>query len=235
MINIPAGAITGLLGDRLPENIRFNGVDGTFWSGSLHTVQFNGWQLSDTHWDLNPAGLLLGRLSARVTARIAGSEIATDASISLFGTITVRDLEASGPISPIAAKFNLPVTGGRFLVQLSELTVEDGWPTSLIGFGRVAGVPINFMGGTGGPLGNYAVEFDAETVPQDGRLTGAVSDEGGPVEVGGNIVLMPPSNYELQLTLKALPGAPADITQAISLAGPAGPGGRRELSMAGSL
>ena len=107
MINIPAGAITGLLGDRLPENIRFNGVDGTFWSGSLHTVQFNGWQLSDTHWDLNPAGLLLGRLSARVTAHIAGSEIATDATISLSGTITVRDLEASGPISPIAAKFNL--------------------------------------------------------------------------------------------------------------------------------
>jgi len=235
MINIPAGAITGLLSDRLPENIRISGVNGTFWNGSLHSVKFNGWQLSDTQWDLNPAGLLLGRLSARVTARIAGSEFTTDATISLSGTITVRDLEAAGPLSPLATQLNLPVTGGRFLVQLSALTIKDGWPTSLIGSGRVAGVPLNIMGGTDGPMGNYEVEFDAETVPQDGRLTGVVSDDGGPIEVGGNILLMPPSNYELQLKLKALPGAPADITQAISLAGPAGPDGRRDLSLAGSL
>ena len=91
------------------------------------------------------------------------------------------------------------------------------------------------MGDSTGPKGNYAAEFDTETVPQDGRLTGAVSDDGGPVEVGGNIVLTPPGDYELQAKLKARPGAPADITSALSLAGPAGPDGRREVSLAGSL
>lgn len=235
LANIPAAALTGLLGSFLPDNIRFSGVDGTFWVGSVQSVNINGWQFSEAQWDLNPACLLLGRLSTRVKVRVAGGDITTDATINLSGTITVRDLEANGPLQPIATEFNLPVSGGRYQVQISELTIADGWPMSLVGSVRVAGVPLNIFGDSAGPKGNYAAEFDNESVPQDGQLTGMLSDDGGPVEVGGNIVLMPPNNYELQAKLKARPGAPVDIAQALSLAGPAGPDGSREISLAGSL
>jgi general secretion pathway protein N len=235
LVNIPASALTGLLDSRLPENIRISGVDGTFWNGSVHSVNINRLQFSAVQWDLNPLGLLMGQLSIRVKARVAGGDVNIDTTISLSGTITMRDLEATGSIMPIAAGFNFPVTGGRYRVQISELSIVDGWPTSFIGSIRVDDVPLNMMGNSSGPKGSYAVEFDAETVPEDGRLIGTVSDDGGLVEVGGNLVLTPPNNYELQAKLKARRGAPADITSALLLAGPADSDGRREISLAGTL
>ena len=118
---------------------------------------------------------------------------------------------------------------------MSALDVADNWPTRLIGSAQVTGVPLNIMGNGGGPTGNYAVLFDAEAVPEDGLLSGSLSDDGGPLEVDGSIVLTPPVNYELQAKLRARPGAPADIVQALNLAGPVGPDGRREISIAGTL
>lgn len=230
---IPARIISSQLDKIVPGGL--SGVEGTVWSGRVRSLNINGWQLRDTHWDMNPAALLLGRLSASLTTRTAGGEITTHASVSLSGAISVRNLEAAGPIVPIAAKFNLPVSGGRYRFRLSALDITDAWPTSLVGSGQVTGVPLNIMGGAGGPTGNYAVVFDAETVPEDGRLSGTLSDDGGPVEVGGNIVLTPPMNYVVQAKLKARPGASAEITQALNFAGPADPDGRREISMAGSL
>jgi general secretion pathway protein N len=235
LANIPASALTGLLDSRLPENIRISGVDGTFWNGSVHSVNINRLQFSAAQWDLNPLGLLMGQLSIRVKARVAGGDVNIDSTISLSGTITLRDLEATGLIMPIAAEFNLPVTGGQYQVQISELSIADGWPTSFVGSVRVDDVPLNIMGDPNGPKGSYAVEFDAETVPEDGRLIGTLSDDGGLLEVGGNIVLTPPNNYELQAKLKARRGAPADITSALKLVGPAGSDGRREISLAGTL
>jgi len=240
---IPASTLTNQLNKRMsermpgniPGNIQIGGVEGTLWNGYIHSLDINGWQLRDTRWNLNPAALLLGRLSASIATRVAGSEITTDASISMSGAISVRNLEAAGPIFPIAAKFNLPVTGGRYQVQLSTLDITDAWPTSLVGSGQVTGVPLNFRGEASGPTGNYAVVFNAETVPEDGQLSGTLSDDGGPIEIGGNIMLTPPMNYELQAKMKARPGAPAEITQALTFAGPAGADGRREISMAGSL
>jgi hypothetical protein len=236
---IPASTLTNQLNERvserMPGNIRIGGVEGTLWNGYIHSLDINGWQLRDTSWNLNPAALLLGRLSASIVTSIADSEITANASISMSGAISVRNLEAAGPIFPIAALFNLPVTGGRYQVQLSALDITDAWPTSLVGSGRVTGVPLNFRGDTSGPTGNYAVVFNAETVPEDGQLSGTLSDDGGPVEIGGKIVLTPPMNYELQAKVKARPGAPAEITQALTFAGAVGPDGRREISMAGSL
>ena len=89
---IPAGVVT----NRLSDSARIGGVEGSLWSGHVRSIAFNGWELRDTDWDLNPAALLLGRLSASVETHVAGSEINAAASISLWGAITVRDLEASG-------------------------------------------------------------------------------------------------------------------------------------------
>ncbi len=228
---IPASVVT----NRLSGHARIGGVEGSLWSGHVRSMDFNGWQLRDTGWDLNPAALLLGRLSANVATRVADSEINADTSISLLGSISVRDLEASGPLAPLVGRFNLPANSGRYRVELSALDIADNWPTRLIGSAHIIDVPLNIMGNGSGPTGNYSLLFDVEAVTEDGLLSGELSDDGGPVEVGGNILLTPPANYELQAKIKARPGAPADIVQALNLAGPVGPDGRREISIAGTL
>lgn len=226
----PASVIT----NRLPGKFRLAGVDGTLWNGHIRSLDIDGWQLRDTRWNLHPTALLLGRFSASVATRIAGGEISADASISIFGAISIRDLEAAGPIAPLAVKLNLPVTGGRYQVHMTELLVTDGWPEMVVGTARVTGVPLNIMG-SDGPTGGYTVSFDTESVVEDGRISGLLADDGGPIEVGGTIVLTPPANYAVQAKLKARPGAPAEITQALMLVGPVGPDGRRDIALSGSL
>lgn len=231
LVFTPASTVT----NRLPASVRIGGVEGTLWSGQARSVVVSGWQLHDTRWDLNPLALLLGRLSARVSTQVAGGKATGNASVSLFGNVAVSDLDATGSLAPIAAQLKLPVTGGQYQIGLTQLDVTDGWPTSLIGSVKVTDVPLNIIGTAGGPTGSYAVVFDADTVAEDGRLTGLLSDDGGPIEVGGNVVLTPPANYELQAKVKPRPNAPADMTRALTLFAPAGQDGRHELSMAGSL
>lgn len=228
---LPARVVT----NQLSGNIRTAGVAGTLFSGRVHSISFDQWQLRDTRWELNPAALMLGRLSANIVTHFAGSKITAQTSVSLTGKIAIRDLEAAGLIAPLAARLNQFVTGGRYQIQLSALDITDAWPTTLAGSVLVTGVPINIMAGGSGPTGSYTVVFDVDSVPEDGRLSGALSDDGGPLEVGGNIILAPPANYVIQAKLKARPNAPAEIAQVLSLAGPVGRDGNREISLAGSL
>jgi len=232
---IPAGVLIGRLEKSANADLHPAGVEGTIWHGQLHSLDIGGWQLRNTRWDINPAALLLGRVTANIATRISGSELAADASISVTSSVSVRDLDAAGPIAPVASGFNLPVTGGDYRIQIAALDISDAWPTRLIGSVHVTGVPITVVGDATGPTGSYTVAFDDESVPDDGRLLGALSDDDGPVEVDGNIVLTPPKNYEVQARLKARPDAPAEITQALKFAGPVDSDGRHDFSMAGSL
>jgi general secretion pathway protein N len=231
LTSIPASVLT----NQLPDTIRLSGVSGSLWNGAARSINITNWQLRDVHWDLNPVALLAGRLAANISAEVAGGEINSDASINLFGAISVSNLNAAGPIVPLATQMKIPVSGGRYQIELAALEIAADWPTSLIGFVKVIDVPLNIMGGGGGETGNYAVTFDAETVPEDGRLSGTLSDDGGPVEVGGVIKLTPPGNYEVQAKVKARQNAPKDIAQALTLIGPTGSDGKREFSMAGTF
>ncbi len=228
---IPARTLT----NQLPEYVRFGGVEGSLWNGHIRSLDINGWQLNDMQWTLKPGALLLGRLSASIATRVAGGEFNADVSVSVFGAISVNNMNAIGPIAPIAARLNLPVSGGHYEVQLDELNVADAWPVSVIGTAQVTGVPLGIMGGAGVPTGHYIVTFDSESVPEDGRFSGALTDGGGPIEVTGDIVLTPPANYEVRARVKARPGASADITQALVFAGPVESDGRREVTLSGSL
>ena len=235
IISIPANTIASQVKLFEPWNVQMAGVDGTAWNGRIRSLSFNGFQLFDTHWELNPAALLLGRLSAIISARSAVGEISFAGTVSVFGSIAIHDLKVAGPVAPIAGLLNLPVTAGRYQFHGSALNIISAWPTSFVGTGQVTDVPLNFMDDSSGPTGSYMIVFNTESVPADGRLVGTLSDQDGPVEVDGNIELTPPMNYALKIKLKAQPGAPTEITRALSFAGPPGPDGRHEISFAGSL
>jgi len=235
LASIPAGVLTGLLEKNTSAGMHPGGIEGTVWHGRINSLDIGGWRLRNTSWNVNPAALLLGRISANIGTRFSGSELTADASISVTGSVSVRDLDAAGQIAPIAARFNLPVTGGHYRIQVTALDISDAWPTSLLGSLHVTGVPITVGGGATGPTGSYTVVFDDESVPENGQLLGTLSDDDGPVEVGGNIVLMPPKNYAIRAKLKARPDAPVEITQVLKFAGPLDSNGRHDFSMAGSL
>src|SRR5688572_6657091 len=70
-----------------PPGATFAGVAGTLWSGSAATCSVEGFTIEALRWDLRPASLLLGRLSADVEARIpdgfvSGNIVATPSTVT---------------------------------------------------------------------------------------------------------------------------------------------------------
>ena len=67
LVKFPAGTALRWFA---PPGVALAGVAGTLWSGSAATCTVAGFTVEALRWDLRPASLLLGRLSAAVEARI---------------------------------------------------------------------------------------------------------------------------------------------------------------------
>ena len=233
--NIPAGFMMNRVEGAMPGAIQTAGVEGTLWNGRVRAIDMTGWQLRNTRWQISVPALFTGRLAADIETRTAGGEITAGVAVSLTGKLMVSDLQASGPLAPLARQFQLPVTGGRYEATIDTLQLVDNWPTALIAGIKMTAVPLNLMGGAGDATGNFSLTFDEASIPEAGPINGLLADDGGQLEISGNFILTPPNNFDLQSKLSARPGAPAEIAQALNLLGPADPEGRREFKMAGSF
>jgi hypothetical protein len=129
----------------------------------------------------------------------------------------------------------IPQSGGDLSVRIDEVSIEDEWPSAAVGKIRVDNLPLNIIGVAAGPVGAYEVTFEADPVPEDGRIVGQLQDLGGPLQLEGQIFFYPPRNYDLNARIRGAPGAPADLVRGLALLGPADANGLHELVMSGSF
>ena len=211
------------------------GVTGSAWRGEVRSIEVPGFQLSRTAWVINPAALLLGRLSATIETGWPGGKADGELTIGMTGSIRLREFEATGPVAPIAQQMNLPQSGGQLSISVADLELVDSWPRTVNGQIRVDNIPLALMGVPSAPTGSYQVSFATDNVTDDGLVVGELKDLKGPLVIDGNVTLSPPTNYEIVGRISARPNAPSDLVQGLALLGPAGPDGAREFSLAGSL
>jgi len=230
--SIPAKVITIFLPGDL---IQTGGTSGTLWNGEARLVQISGIQLTETQWTMHPLQLALGRLAFHLETQASGGFVRSDVTLSVTGSVSVRNLNATGPLAPLAGLMKLPQSGGEISVQIDLLTIKNEWPSALVGSIRIGNLPLNLIGVAAGPIGSYEVRFAADPVPEDGRIVGELQDLGGPLEIGGSIYLDPPRNYDLNASIKAGAGAPADLARGLVLLGPADANGNHQFMMSGSL
>lgn len=233
MASAPAQLLTDLVAS--DDGLRFIGVTGSIWNGETRSIQTPFFQLHKTSWSLHATDLLGGRLGARIETEWPGGFASGDIRIGIGGVISLHDFEATGPIMPFIQILHLPITGGEFVVEVSELEIADAWPRSAIGSVRVGNLPLTLAGVGAGPTGSYEVSFDADPVGDDGRLAGRLTSFSGPLTVAGTLLLSPPANYEINARIKAGPGAPVELARALQLLGPIDADGNREFIMSGSL
>lgn len=217
------------------DQLRFVGVTGTLWRGAALNVQVPGFRLNRTTWAVHPLELFVGRLAATVDTQWPGGFARGDLALQLNGTVRMREIEAAGPIAPIAQRMKLPAAGGSLVIAVSRLDIADGWPRSAVGEIRVGDVPLNLIGIAPGTNGSYKVSFDADEIPEDGGFSGSLEDLGGPIAITGSVALSPPGNYEFLAGIQARPDAPAELAQALNMLGPPDASGKHELRMSGSL
>jgi general secretion pathway protein N len=229
----PARAGLALL---VPVGIEAFGVTGTIWQGQAKLINASGQQLRNTEWDLSFARLLIGQIGGNFSTRASSGFVEGFGTISLGGTIRVQDARAGMDAGMLQALGAAPALNGQISIRLDELELSDNWPVLLVGEGQVINLSSPLMGrGEAAQIGNARINFDTTTETTEGTVTGKISDDGGPLQIDGTLLLTKPANYSLKVRLKARPGAPKALQQNLEFLGSPESDGTRIFQLAGSL
>jgi hypothetical protein len=189
-----------------------------------------GLPISDVTWDLKPASLLLGRLGADITTRLADGFI--EGSVSATASrVVMTDLR--GTTRLIAFRELLPLGGVDGLVtwQMERLELAEQWPVRAIGRLRIASLSAVPFGVDN--LGDYQVDF-ADQASGKG-ISGVVKDTNGPLAVTGNLLLAPDRAYNMSGKVTPRPSANQALTNGLALLGSPASDGSREFGFSGTL
>jgi len=232
---VPASLITKLA----PAELQVSNPQGSLWSGQASAIRFGNVSLGRTSWKLQPLRLLLGSLAGEIDATLPGGFARGNFSLGLGGSIALSDFSAASPLATLAASLGttLPLSQGQLTLDMQALDIEEGWPTRAVGDIRVGDVALVFRNARAVPeqAASFLLQLATEEVPEDGTILGTLSDQGGPLELSGQLQLLPPKNYELSGSAKPRPGAPQELGNALVMLGPENTGGGHDFTFAGSL
>jgi hypothetical protein len=172
-----------------PSGLILSGISGTAWSGRAELAAIGNLPLRDVEWSLAPLGLVLGRLSAAVTARPADGLITGSLSAGLR-SIRFSDVRVTTSLDTLSAVLPLQGARGLLSLDLGELTLRDGWPVSATGTLEIRALEVRPLVADAGlasiALGDYELSsFEISEL----HLGAALRDRGGPLEITGAVML----------------------------------------------
>jgi general secretion pathway protein N len=219
-----------------PPGFTAAGVTGTLWSGSAASCSVEGFTAEALRWRVRPTSFFLGRITAEITARIPDGFVE---GVVTASPSTVRFSDLRGATSLPALVKVLPLKGirGQASVAVEELVLENGWPATIVGELKLAGLETAPLipDGRGSllPLGDYTITF--QPAPP-GALAAEFVDNGGPLEVTGNVNMDDTRTYTIDALIEPRAGAPESLVEGLKIM-TAEPDteGRRRLNLTGSL
>lgn len=227
----PAGDLYGWLAPRLPA-VALSGVDGSVWAGRTARVIVSGRDLGAAQWRLHPGALLLGRLEYRLRWSGQMGEGRTLVGHGVVGRPYVRQLHAELSASRLAALLgaSLPVSvGGALHADLKSVSFSRGWPAAASG--NVTWEHARLMEPINVDLGTLVLRLkDAK-----GGIQGVLSNQGGPLQVHGQVSLAGAGNYQLRATLKPTGAQAGKLRSVLRYLGPPDAQGRYSLVWSGVL
>jgi hypothetical protein len=229
---VPASVVPSLTAG---AGLTVTSTSGSVWSGQARGVRLRGVSLGRANWQLKPLSLLLGRIA--VEFDLAGGQGFAHGRIarSILGQLTVDDLQATYPLSAFQSLVGFEGASGQLSIDAPRIVVTNDWPSDLDA--RIRLNQLSFAVGTTTPqlVGNFALEFSATEIPPDGSISGAIQDEGGPLELAGTLSLNPPNLYLVRADIRARPSASRGVSDSLILLGAPAQNGFRELRLEGSL
>lgn len=210
---------------------------GSIWSGQAQSLTWRTGLLGDLSWSFAPLDLLRGRLGVHLTLTRADGRVATHASLSPGGVVTLADTQLNLPVAALGAlPIGLPANWqGRVQGALEEVVFENGAPTALRGKldldGLVAPPPRNLA------IGSYVVQAPDPGAAggPPGEINLAIKDKGGPFAFEGRLTISAGRSYLLAGLVATRGNVPEPVSRALQMLGPADANGRRELSLSGTF
>jgi len=229
LVTLPASVLLSFVH---PANVTLSGISGTIWKGRAQAVRSGTMHLGSVDWVLNVFSLLTGKLGADVkvvrTDGFAQGSVAAGAG----GRITLRKFNAAAPVSALPPSVVRGGWTGTLNLKLAEMTIADAWPATLTGTIEVT----DLVGPANRPaaLGSYKVVFPEGPAAGD-KLTGALTDMGGPLAVNGTVQLNRNRSYLVSGMIATRPDAPGDMARTLEILGEPDAQGRRQFTIEGSM
>jgi len=220
-----------LLISRLAPAVTAAGVQGTVWNGQAQVLQAGPTQVGSVSWKLHVLPLFAARLKADVKVTRPDGFAQTTVTAGLSGPLEFTNLTASLPMAALSASLAPGGWTGTINARLSQLSLVNGWPEKAEGAIEI----VDLTGPASRPtnLGGYKITLPPAT--SAGELVGALADQGGPLEIAGNIRLKPDRSYLLEGVVAARPQASKSIADSLQFLGAPDAQGRRPFSLSGTM
>jgi general secretion pathway protein N len=225
---VPAEQLTR----RLPAEVAVEGVAGTIWSGSARALAVQGHPLGALAWSCRPWRLVFLEWSCRVNVHPSGGEVTGELTGDFHGSVVGRDLRGRVPIGVFEGIATPRGWTGDLDLELDEIRVESGRPTSAAGILYLR--DLRAPGAGGQRLGDFELVVGEGSVGGE-ALSGRLRDLGGPLRVRGAIELSQDGRYLLSGDAAPGPGAGPAIFDTLGFLGPPDSRGRRPFTIEGSL
>lgn len=226
--NLTYARVLGAVGS---SDVALHGVHGTLSRGGMAQVSIDQRPvLRDVRWTLQPLWLPLLRVTADLEAADPVARVRV--SRSVFGTVRLSDLNASGNVKSLLALFRqggLPVDG-QARMDLPLLRFSGRVPIEAEGSIELENLTWTLARE---PLVLGSFNAAATTALQGIQVN--FGSGPGPLEVGGTALLTPTREYELDLQLRPRPAAPAQLMTLVQSLGPADAQGWHHLRRKGVL
>lgn len=227
LVVLPVNWVAGLL----PSSVQCAEWRGSVWRGQCRgfVVQAGAQPplaLEQLGWKLHPLALLRLRLRADVTITHAQGDATGLIEATSGGTLHLQGLAARALLDRRLLGMLPDGWRGALDIRDFEMRWRGQQLEQLAGEFRVN----DLTDGRGGELGSYSLRFEPAAAPP---FTGALQDEGGPLEVRAAVSLTAERSWTLEGTVMRRPDADPGMDRALDMLGSPDASGRRPLSAAG--
>lgn len=228
LLTLPARHVWGWLGG---GQLAVQGIEGTLWSGRVARLAHPAFPVGPLAWRLRPQAVLLGRLEYQVFAQSGQGGGELRAGRGLFAGRYVAAAHLSVPAAELAQRLGQKMVSlaGDFQIDIDELKL------SADGIGALQGVLVwrdaRIVQPSPMALGNPRMQLGL----REGQIVGTLDNEGGPLELSGEVLIGMDRHYRLDALLKPRAAADAPLRQALGLLGAPDAQGRYRLQYSGTL
>ncbi len=228
----PATTAYRLLQDRpVGRLVQAREVSGTVWEGTAREVRTPAVPLGTVHWTLNPAALLLGRLSLDWAVQGAGHTGSGRLALRSGGQVHLEESHArlsAQQLTPLYANLPLRLTG-EVEVAVTRLDIDPGRRFAAVGTvdwtDAALTAPQNMRLGS--------LRITSEAVNDGSKLV--LSDRGGPLAVNGVITVAANGSYHTNLTMAARESADPSLVSSLRFFGRPDSHGRVRITQRGRI
>jgi len=214
------------------SHIRLSELHGTVWHGQAGQVHLHSFGLSNLSWRLDALPLLLGSVSLGFKFRQADAygqaEVKTGFSGETLDLSAVRGSFPAANLMPLFYGFPIALAG-QVTADIKQATLRQGQQLSLQG---------ELLWREAALTAPQAIQLGDLQVKMQAKGTGtvlSVQDQGGPLQLQGQVTVQGNGSYETHITVSARSSASQALAQSISILGPRDAQGYVKITQRGRL